>query len=108
VKFYEVQSHIMLTGHITESLLTIVGSHVWPKLTDDEKKTFQEVLSQAAAKATDAIRASEGKLVDEFKKLGKNVVEVDRAAFRAAALPLHNDGSGGWSKSEYEALQALK
>ena len=25
-KFYEVQSHIMLTGHITESLLTIVGS----------------------------------------------------------------------------------
>ena len=31
-KFYEVQSHIILTGHITESLLTIVGSHVWPKL----------------------------------------------------------------------------
>ena len=31
-KFYEVQSHIMLTGHITESLLTIVGTHVWGKL----------------------------------------------------------------------------
>ena len=31
-KFYEVQTHIMLTGHITESLLTIVGSHVWAKL----------------------------------------------------------------------------
>ena len=24
-KFYEVQSHIMLTGHVTESLVTIVG-----------------------------------------------------------------------------------
>ena len=107
-KFYEVQSHIMLTGHITESLLTIVGSHVWPKLSDDEKKIFQEVLSQAAAKATDAIRASEQKLVDEFKKLGKTVVEVDRTAFRAAALPLHNDGSGGWSQAEYDALQAVK
>ena len=66
----------MLTGHITESLLTIVGSHVWAKLTDDEKKIFEEVLAQAAGKATDAIRASEQKLVDEFKKLGKNVVEV--------------------------------
>ena len=107
-KFYEVQSHIMLTGHITESLLTIVGNHVWPKLSDDEKKIFQEVLSQAAAKATDAIRASEQKLVDEFKKLGKTVVEVDRTAFRAAALPLHNDGSGGWSQAEYDALQAVK
>ena len=107
-KFYEVQSHIMLTGHITESLLTIVGSHVWPKLSADEQKIFQEVLSQAAAKATDAIRASEQKLVDEFKKLGKAVVEVDRGAFRAAALPLHNDGSGGWSQAEYDGLQALK
>ena len=30
------------------------------------------------------------------------------AAFRAAALPLHNDGSGGWSKEQYDALQAIK
>jgi tripartite ATP-independent transporter DctP family solute receptor len=107
-KFYEVQSHIMLTGHITESLLVIVGSHVWTKLNDDEKKIFNDVLIQAAAKATDQIRASEQKLADEFRKLGKTVVEVDRATFRAAALPLHNDGSGGWSQAEYDALQALK
>ena len=66
------------------------------------------MLLQAAANATDQIRASEQKLADEFRKLGKNVVEVDRAAFRAAALPLHNDGSGGWSQAEYDALQALK
>ena len=107
-KFYEVQSHIVLTGHITESLLTVVGSHVWPKLSADEKKIFEEVLSQAAEKATKQIRESEQKLADEFRKLGKTVIEPDRAAFRAAALPLHNDGSGGWSKAEYDALQALK
>jgi TRAP-type C4-dicarboxylate transport system substrate-binding protein len=107
-KFYEVQSHIVLTGHITESLLTIVGSHVWAKMTDADKKIFEEVLSEAANKATNQIRTSEQKLADEFKKLGKTVVEPDRAAFRTAALPLHNDGSGGWSKAEYDALQALK
>src|SRR5437762_6395363 len=107
-KFYEVQSHVMLTGHIIESLLTIVGTHVWTKLSDADKKVFDEVLVQAAAKASDEIRESEQKLADEFKKLGKTVIEPDRAAFRTAALPLHNDGSGGWSKSEYDALQALK
>ena len=47
-KFYEVQSHIMLTGHITESLVTIVGGHVWAKLSDDDKKVFEDVLAQAA------------------------------------------------------------
>ena len=109
-KFYEVQSHIMLTGHITESLLSIVGSHVWAKLSADEKKTFEEVLGQAAAKASDEIRASEQKLAAEFRKLGKTVVEVDREAFRKAALPLHTDASAGagWSKAEYDGLQALK
>ena len=109
-KFYEVQSHIILTGHLTECLVSIVGGHVWSKLTPDEQKIFQEVLMQAASNATDAIRASEQVLAAEFTKLGKTVVQPDREAFRKAAIPLHNDASAGagWSQAEYDALQALK
>jgi len=109
-KFYEVQSHIILSGHITESLVTIVGGHVWAKMSDADKKVFEAVLKQAAAKVTDQIRESELKLADEFRKMGKTVIEPDRAAFRAAAIPLHNDASAGagWTKAEYDALQALK
>jgi tripartite ATP-independent transporter DctP family solute receptor len=109
-KFYEVQTHINLTGHITESLLTIVGGHVWSNLSEEDKAVFAEVLKQAAANATDAIRGSEQKLADEFKALGKTVVEPDRAAFREAAIPLHNDpeSGAGWTKEEYDELQALK
>ncbi len=88
-KFYEVQSHVMLTGHITESLLTIVGTHVWSKLSDADKKVFEEVLTQAAARASDQIRAQEQKIADELRKLGKNVVSrrsrgVPPAAMQAA------------------------
>jgi tripartite ATP-independent transporter DctP family solute receptor len=109
-KFYEVQSHVMLTGHITESLLTIVGTHVWSKLSDADKKVFEEVLMQAAAKASDQIRSQEQKIADELRKLGKNVVTVDRESFRQAAVKLHNDASSGagWSQAEYDAFQALK
>ena len=109
-KFYEVQSHIILTGHITESLVTVLGSHVWSKLTPDEQRIFQDVLQEAAAKATDAIAASEKTLAAEFKKLGKTVVEPDREAFRKAAIPLHNDASAGagWTQAQYDELQALK
>jgi tripartite ATP-independent transporter DctP family solute receptor len=109
-KFYEVQSHVMLTGHIVESLLTIVGTHVWTKLSDADKKVFDEVLVQAAAKSSDQIRESEQKIADQLRQLGKTVVQVDREAFRKAAIPLHNDASAGagWSQAEYDALQALK
>jgi tripartite ATP-independent transporter DctP family solute receptor len=109
-KFYEVQSHVILSGHITESLLTIVGGHVWSNLSDEDKKTFAEVLEEAASRATEAIRASEQELADEFRQLGKTVVEPDREAFRKAAIPLHNDpeSGAGWTKAEYDELQALK
>ena len=109
-KFYEVQSHIILTGHITELLVTVVGNHVWTKLTPDEQKIFQDVLKEAASHATDSIAASEKTLAGEFKKLGKTVVEPDREAFRKAAIPLHNDASAGagWSQAQYDELQALK
>src|SRR3979411_1147969 len=76
-KFYEVQSHIILTGHITESLLTIVGSHVWSKLTPDEQKIFADVLKEAASHATDAIRASEKTLAADCTRSCQDEVEHD-------------------------------
>ena len=109
-KFYEVQSHIVLTGHITESMVTVIGSHVWNKLTPDDQKVFADTLKEAASKATESIEASERILAGEFRKLGKTVVEPDREAFRKAAIPLHNDASvgAGWTKAQYDELQALK
>jgi tripartite ATP-independent transporter DctP family solute receptor len=109
-KFYEVQSHIVLTGHITESMVTVIGSHVWNKLTPDDQKVFADTLKEAASKATESIEASERILAGEFRKLGVTVVEPDREAFRKAAIPLHNDASvgAGWTRAQYDELQALK
>jgi len=109
-KFYEVQSHIVLTGHITESMVTVISGHVWNKLAPDDQKLFADTLKEAAAKATESIEASERILAGEFKKLGKTVVEPDREAFRKAAIPLHNDESlgAGWTRAQYDELQALK
>ena len=109
-KFYEVQSHIVLTGHITESMVTVIGSHVWNRLTPDDQKVFADTLKEAASKATESIEASERILAGQFRKLGMTVVEPDREAFREAAIPLHNDASvgAGWTRVQYDELQALK
>lgn len=108
-KFHEVQSHIMLTGHITDSLLTLVGGHVWAGLSDEQRRIMEDVLKAAAKRATDEIRTAETKLVQEFKRLGVTVAEVDRQAFIDAVLPLHNNAQAGasWSRADYDALRAL-
>ena len=108
-KFHEVQSHINLTGHITEMLLTIVSGQVWSKLGDADRKIFEAVLKEAGAKATDDIVASENKLVDEFvTKYKKTVVRSDRAAFAAVFQKVHLGPDATWDKALYDRLQAIK
>jgi tripartite ATP-independent transporter DctP family solute receptor len=108
-KFYEVQSHISLTGHISESLVTIASGSLWRRLSAADRAVFEEVWREAANRATFAIRTAEETLPTWFEQQGKTVVRPDRAAFRAAAMPLHNDAQAGagWTREQYDRLQAL-
>ncbi len=108
-KFYEVQSHISLTGHITEMLLTIVGGPTWNKLSDADKSAFTAVFKEAGAKATEDIVASENKLVDDFiNKYKKTVVRSDRAAFNQVFQKFHLGPDATWDKALYDRVQAIK
>jgi tripartite ATP-independent transporter DctP family solute receptor len=108
-KFYEVQTHINLTGHITEMLLTIASGQLWAKLSDTDKKTFEAIFREAAAKATAEIAASEIKLVGEFAtKYKKTVVKSDRAAFKKVFTPFLLGPDATWDKALYDKVQAIK
>jgi tripartite ATP-independent transporter DctP family solute receptor len=108
-KFYEVQSHINLTGHITEMLLTIVSGQTWSKLSDADKKAFEDVFKEAAAKATEDIATAEQKLVDDFAtKYKKTVVKSDRAAIGAKFKAFHAGPDATWDKALYDRVQAIK
>jgi tripartite ATP-independent transporter DctP family solute receptor len=106
-KFYEVQKYIVLTGHITDALLTIVSGSTWNKLSDADKKIFEEVLREAASRATTQIIDIEKKMAAEFTRRGKIVVAVDRKPFRDATMKLHNGPDATWPKDVYDKLQAL-
>src|SRR5688572_25859837 len=106
-KFYEVQKYIMLTGHITESLVTIVASPTWGKLNDADKKVFQEVLWEASSRASQAIVDAETALVAEFEKKGKPVIRVDRKPFMQAVEKAVTAPDAPWSKEVYDKLQKL-
>jgi tripartite ATP-independent transporter DctP family solute receptor len=107
-KFYEVQKAIMLTSHIVDGLTTQIAPHVWSKLTPDEQKIFTEVTREAAARATDKIKKREAELVEEFKKKGLQVVAVNRQSFVDAVLKASPVESMGYSKADYDKIQAIK
>jgi tripartite ATP-independent transporter DctP family solute receptor len=108
-KFYEVQSHISLTAHITDSLMAIASGPLWKRLSAPEQQIFSETFKQAAARASDQIDKVERELPEWFKSQGKTVVVPDKAAFMAAAAKVNTDpaAGAGWSKEQYDRFQAL-
>jgi len=107
-KFFEVQKNISLTGHIVDSLLTVVGGPLWGKLSDAEKKVFTEVTQEAAEKASREIAAAEVRLAEEFKKKGNNVLTVDKSAFREAVLKATKPTDHGYRQADYDRIVSLK
>ena len=107
-KFFEVQKAIMLTGHIIDGLTTQIAPQLWNKLSDPEKAMFTEVTREAAAKASADIKKREGELVDEFKKKGLQIVAVDRKSFQDAVLKSSPLESMGFTRADYDKIQAAK
>jgi len=107
-KFYEVQKYTMLTGHITESLVTIVSASTWGKLGAEDRKLFDQVLWEASTRASADIVDAEARLVTDFEKAGRAIVKVDRKPFMAAVQKAVTSPDAPWSKDLYDRVQALK
>ena len=107
-KFYEVQTHINLTGHIVDHLNTVVSQSRWASLSDEDKAIFTEVMQEAAARATAKIVAREKELVQEFKDKGITVVESDTADFEKNVLEKATFEEFGNEKADWEAIKAIQ
>jgi TRAP-type C4-dicarboxylate transport system substrate-binding protein len=103
-----VQKYIILTGHITESLVTIVAGGTWGKLSEADRKVFSDVLWEASSRATKDIAEAEAKLVTDFEKRGKTVVKVDRGPFIKAVQAAVTAPDAPWPKDLYERVQAIR
>lgn len=107
-KFYEVQTNINLTGHITDAILTIVGGPAWDSMSEDDRAALSTVTKETAVCATDAIIKAEGELAEWFRGEGVQVNEIDRAPFIEAVKAMHNGEMATWDQATYDRLQAIE
>ena len=107
-KFYEVQKHIVLTGHIVDHLNTIISKGLWDKLSEEDRTIFTEVALEAAARASKQIQAREVELVQLFKDKGIDVTEVDQAEFKDAVMKSVPFEDFGYRKEDWDRIQAIK
>jgi tripartite ATP-independent transporter DctP family solute receptor len=108
MKFFEVQKNVILTGHIVDSLSTEVGPHVWNKLSDADKKTFTTTMQEAAQKTSDDIAKREGELIDDFRKKGLTIINVNRDDFRDRVVKAIDMKAMGYERNDWDRIQAIR
>lgn len=85
---WEVQSHLMLTGHVYGPHVALFSKMKWDSLTPEQ----QSIISEAAKEATTFQREKSAELEADYlaklKENGMTVVEVDTTPFRDALRDL--------------------
>lgn len=108
-KLYEVQSHIVMTNHMMEASMIVVGGHVWDSLSDDEKQIFDEAFARAAAVSSQALRDRELELESEFATYdGVTIIHPELEPFMEKAKPLVTSGDVPWPADLHGKIQGIE
>jgi len=107
-RFFEVQKHLILTGHISAELLTVISRSLWQRLPEADKQIFTEVMRTGAARASAQVIARERELVEIFRNYGLTVTEVDVDEFRRTVLEKIPFESFGYERADWERIQAVQ
>lgn len=106
-KFYEVQSNINLTGHITSTLTIVMSGLTYNGMAPADREIIATALRSAADWTTEQIRTQEKDLISWFRGQGIQVNEVDRKAFAGAVKPALESSNHPWTPDVFKKLEAM-
>ncbi len=87
-RFYEVQSHLMLTAHTYSAACIVASPDLLEDLSPADRDMFASAAKAAAARSREFVAAAEIVGVGQLRGLGMTIVaDVDRASFIEAAAP---------------------
>jgi TRAP-type transport system periplasmic protein len=78
-KFYEVQQHLTLSRHAYSAWVVMMGKGVWESFSEGDRAIFKAAALESSKYQRHLIRSRNAQMVDELKKLGMKVAEIDRA-----------------------------
>jgi len=107
-KLFEVQKHLVLTGHIITPRMPIVNESFWRSLAAPDRDALETAIAAAAQWQDAELLRQEGELVVTLKGAGMEVIEVDVAAFRAPVLArVPAQFADRWGQGTFDTLAAL-
>ncbi|MEY8828666.1 sialic acid TRAP transporter substrate-binding protein SiaP [Sedimentitalea sp. XS_ASV28] len=107
-KFYEVQEHLALTGHLVQFVAPIVSEMAWNSLSEEDQAILIEAFSEVGDAYNQSIVDVEADLVATLKDKGMKVTEPDRAEMAAAMAPVYAEFEDVWGAGVFDAMAAVE
>ena len=107
-KFYEVQSHINMTGHVLQLTPLFISASKFAALSPAFQKALLDSIAAVAPKINAAVAAAEKNWLNEMQAKKMQVVQPDVESFRKATQPVIKQFEGQWGAGLYERIQAVK
>jgi len=110
-KLYEVQSHVMLTGHMQNVLPVFVNERAWQSISEKDRNAIVDALDGIAQDTLRQAQKAEHELIDELKKKGMTFVSekegLKLAEFRERVMVEVNKDFPTW-KPYMDRIAAMK
>ncbi len=105
-RFYEVQSCIILTKHLMDSVWPAINRDTWNSMTEAQQKILMEGVEAGRRYCDDTNIAMEAELVSFFEEEGLHIYYPDVDAFQAYALEcyLNSPISDSWDMDLYKEI----
>ena len=108
MKFYEVTTQFVMTGHVIGYDVMAITTKIWDAMTPAQQAAFQSAAEKSMADYTAKFNAQEKEALEFFKANGKKVYTPDLNAFRTFAQKKYVDKYGtDWPKGALERINAL-
>ena len=111
VKLYEVQSHLMLTGHMSNAEVVVMNEDAWQGLSDAQKDAVAKASLEIRDRATKAIQDNEEKDTQALRDHGMKVIGpaegLDVEAFRTSVGKVVEERFSEKFGALYEKIKAV-
>jgi len=110
-KFYEVQTHIMMTSHMHSVLCTFINEKSWQKIPESTRAIFEQVLQDKAQESLKWTAEADKDIRAKLEEKGMKFIDTSNGLkldeFRTAVLNKVFQDFPQW-KTYIEQIQAIK
>ena len=107
-KLSQMQKYLSLTGHVYGPALVLMSANVYDGLSAADKANFDKAGKDSALAMRGYVDNIEKTGVEQLKKEGMQVSEVDRAAFAAAVEPAYPEYYKKFDKKLIDSIRDTK